>query len=251
MRACADARPAPSCALSHATRDPPAAAAHRRRRRSRARAARRARWSSRPWCSRPAARRSTAWTIPSSSTPQRREALYRSHRRSARWPGTSCSSTSRRSTASTSSRRRCSACAARSRAWCTSADTRAHRRQRLPRGLPCPAEAWIGGDARDRSIMAASILAKVVARPHMLRTARAMAAVRLRRAQGLLDPGAPGRAGHARPLPAPPAQFRAGACGIGHQCSGRRFDHGMRRDSFRGHLMMMAGSADESPITIV
>jgi ribonuclease HII len=31
----------------------------------------------------------------------------------------------------------------------------------LPRGLPCPAEAWVGGDARDRSIMAASILAKV------------------------------------------------------------------------------------------
>lgn len=32
---------------------------------------------------------------------------------------------------------------------------------RLPRELPCAAEAWIGGDARDRSIMAASILAKV------------------------------------------------------------------------------------------
>ena len=31
----------------------------------------------------------------------------------------------------------------------------------LPRDLPCPAEAWIDGDARDRSIMAASILAKV------------------------------------------------------------------------------------------
>lgn len=31
----------------------------------------------------------------------------------------------------------------------------------LPPGLPCPAEAWIGGDARERSIMAASILAKV------------------------------------------------------------------------------------------
>jgi ribonuclease HII len=31
----------------------------------------------------------------------------------------------------------------------------------LPHGLPCPAEAWIGGDGRDRSIMAASILAKV------------------------------------------------------------------------------------------
>jgi ribonuclease HII len=31
----------------------------------------------------------------------------------------------------------------------------------LPRDLPCPAEAWVGGDARDRAIMAASILAKV------------------------------------------------------------------------------------------
>jgi ribonuclease HII len=31
----------------------------------------------------------------------------------------------------------------------------------LPRGLPCPAQAIVGGDASDRSIMAASILAKV------------------------------------------------------------------------------------------
>lgn len=31
----------------------------------------------------------------------------------------------------------------------------------LPKGLPCPAEAWVGGDARCRAIMAASILAKV------------------------------------------------------------------------------------------
>ena len=31
----------------------------------------------------------------------------------------------------------------------------------LPPSLPCPAEAWIGGDARDRSITAATILAKV------------------------------------------------------------------------------------------
>ena len=37
----------------------------------------------------------------------------------------------------------------------------------LPRDLPCPAEAWIGGDARDRSIMAASILAKVTRDRHM------------------------------------------------------------------------------------
>ena len=32
---------------------------------------------------------------------------------------------------------------------------------RLPKDLPCPAEAWVGGDGRDRAIMAASILAKV------------------------------------------------------------------------------------------
>lgn len=37
----------------------------------------------------------------------------------------------------------------------------------LPRDLPCPAEAWIGGDSRDRSIMAASILAKVTRDRHM------------------------------------------------------------------------------------
>lgn len=37
----------------------------------------------------------------------------------------------------------------------------------LPKGLPCPAEAWIDGDARDRSIMAASILAKVARDAHM------------------------------------------------------------------------------------
>ncbi|ATD68048.1 ribonuclease HII [Luteimonas chenhongjianii] len=32
---------------------------------------------------------------------------------------------------------------------------------RLPRGLPCPARAIVGGDALEQSIMAASILAKV------------------------------------------------------------------------------------------
>ena len=37
----------------------------------------------------------------------------------------------------------------------------------LPRDLPCPAEAWVGGDARDRAIMAASILAKVARDRHM------------------------------------------------------------------------------------
>ena len=37
----------------------------------------------------------------------------------------------------------------------------------LPRDLPCPAEAIIGGDTTDRSIMAASILAKVSRDRHM------------------------------------------------------------------------------------
>ena len=32
---------------------------------------------------------------------------------------------------------------------------------RIPKGLPCPAEALVGGDGRDRAIMAASIVAKV------------------------------------------------------------------------------------------
>lgn len=39
---------------------------------------------------------------------------------------------------------------------------------RLPRDLPCPAEAVIGGDAIDTAIMAASILAKVARDRHML-----------------------------------------------------------------------------------
>ena len=38
---------------------------------------------------------------------------------------------------------------------------------KLPPGLPCPAEAIIGGDASDRAIMAASILAKVARDRHM------------------------------------------------------------------------------------
>lgn len=38
----------------------------------------------------------------------------------------------------------------------------------LPRDLCRPAEAWIGGDARDRTIMAASILAKVSRDRHMV-----------------------------------------------------------------------------------
>ena len=39
---------------------------------------------------------------------------------------------------------------------------------KVPKGLPCPAEALIGGDALDRAIMAASILAKVSRDRYML-----------------------------------------------------------------------------------
>ncbi len=39
---------------------------------------------------------------------------------------------------------------------------------KIPKGLPCPAEALVGGDAIDRSIMAASILAKVSRDRYML-----------------------------------------------------------------------------------
>jgi ribonuclease HII len=38
---------------------------------------------------------------------------------------------------------------------------------RLPKGLPCPAEALVGGDAIEPAIMAASILAKVARDRHM------------------------------------------------------------------------------------
>ncbi|MFT3762673.1 MAG: ribonuclease HII [Pseudoxanthomonas sp.] len=40
---------------------------------------------------------------------------------------------------------------------------------RLPKDLPCPAEALVGGDAREPAIMAASILAKVARDRLMLR----------------------------------------------------------------------------------
>ena len=38
----------------------------------------------------------------------------------------------------------------------------------IPRDLPCRGEAWIGGDASDRAIMAASILAKVTRDRYMV-----------------------------------------------------------------------------------
>ena len=111
---------------------------------------------------------------------------------SARWPGTSCSSRSRRSTASTSSRRRCSACAARVEGVAHAADIARIDGNRLPRGLPCPAEALDRrrrARPRDHGRLDPR---QGRARPPHARTARAMAAVRIRRAQGLLDARPPG-----------------------------------------------------------
>lgn len=56
------------------------------------------------------------------------------------------------------------------RALCALSPAATHARidgNRLPTGLPCPAEALIGGDGIDPAIMAASILAKVARDRHM------------------------------------------------------------------------------------
>jgi ribonuclease HII len=71
---------------------------------------------------------------------------------------------------------------------------------RLPNALPCAAEALVGGDAIEPAIMAASI-----------RTACALAALRVRPPQGLPEPAASGCAQGAWPLSGTPAQLRAGA----------------------------------------
>src|SRR3546814_114653 len=75
------------------------------------------RWSWPRWCSRPGARRSTAWTTPSSSPPRAARRCTRASS-SVHWRGKSSSSRWRRSTASISSRPPCSACGARWRACC-------------------------------------------------------------------------------------------------------------------------------------
>ena len=81
---------------------------------------------------------------------------------------------------------------------------------RLPADLPCPAEAWIGGDARDRTIMAASILAKV-ARDRAMHDLHALYPHRFRPAQGLPESIAPSGAPRPRTMPCSSAQFRTRA----------------------------------------
>ena len=102
------------------------------------------------------------------------------------WPGTWCRSRSRRSTASTSSRRRCSACAARSKAWCTRAELRAHRRQRAAARAALPGRG--AGSAATRAT-ARSWPPRSWPRSrrdrHMVDLHAQWPAVRLRRAQGL------------------------------------------------------------------
>jgi TrmH family RNA methyltransferase len=78
---------------------------------------------------------------------------------------------------------------------------------RLPK-LDVLAEAIVGGDAKVKSISAASILAKVHARPPVRSCTSGVPAVRLCRAQGLQHARAPGGAARARRLRAPPPAFR-------------------------------------------
>ena len=85
---------------------------------------------------------------------------------------------------------------------------------RLPRGLPCPAEAIIGGDGIEPAIMAASILAKVARDHAMCALHLAISAIRIRPAQRLPEPRAPRRTLGTRPLPPTPAQFRASVAGL-------------------------------------
>lgn len=88
---------------------------------------------------------------------------------------------------------------------------------RVPKGLPCPAEALIGGDALDRAIMAASIVAKVTRDRLMHEPARPAPGIPVRPAQGLCHAGASGRAAQPRTLPAAPPQLRPGAACVGHR----------------------------------
>ena len=82
---------------------------------------------------------------------------------------------------------------------------------RVPDGLPCPAEALVGGDGLEPSIMAASILAKVSRDRHMLALARSLSRLWFRAKQGLSDGRTPGFAGATRPLRGAPPQLRSGA----------------------------------------
>ena len=59
----------------------------------------------------------------------------------------------------------------------------------LPRDLPCQAEAWIGGDARCRAIMAASILAKVARDARMRELHARYPAYGFDRHKGYASPG--------------------------------------------------------------
>ncbi len=79
----------------------------------------------------------------------------------------------------------------------------------LPPGLPCPAEAIVGGDALSVSIAAASIVAKVTRDRLMVAGRPRLPRLRLRRAQGLLHPRPFRGARRPRPLHPPPAELRA------------------------------------------
>ena len=77
-------------------------------------------------------------------------------------------------------------------------------------GLQIPHEAVVGGDRRCAAIAAASIVAKVTRDREMMRLHKLDARYGLRPAQGLRDPGAPGRGGPVRLRQRAPPLVQAG-----------------------------------------
>ena len=81
----------------------------------------------------------------------------------------------------------------------------------LPPGLALPGEAIVGGDGLSVSIAAASIVAKVTRDRLMANVGRAFPDYGFERHMGYSTPEPFRGAPRARPLPAPPAELRAGA----------------------------------------
>ncbi len=82
---------------------------------------------------------------------------------------------------------------------------------RLPKNLPCPAEALVGGDARDPTIMAASILAKVTRDCHMVELHLQYPHYGFDKHKGVRNTGTPGRFSRAWPMSRAPPKLRSSA----------------------------------------
>ena len=94
---------------------------------------------------------------------------------------------------------------------------------KIPPGLPCPAEALVKGDTREPAIMAASILAKVARDAYMRALHARYPQYGFDVHKGYPTPAHLARLRRARPLPRTPPQLRPGAPGPGR---GRRLSVG-------------------------